>query len=313
MKTISINGQAYTEEEIIEIGKSEKIKRKIAFLIHGICWGATGLFFILIGIIMAAAQNTGGIGLIATGLPPFIIGLVLFIRSFGVKKIDSYEMGLKVLQKDVQKEKIANSSVERLEFDKEMTLMVKPLFKFYLKSTTKQFQILKLDKISKIYQASELIEFEIRVDNELVVDSNTTTKKQMGKALGLGAIGHVVAGDAGAGMVAGALAADQNQTTQSSQREIHHYLLVIKVDDILNPSYVTELPSVQVAEEIGSTLFLIQNSNNKHQPDDIKELEPKTDSIKEDKFIEIKKYKELLDAGIITQEEFDAKKKEILG
>ena len=28
---------------------------------------------------------------------------------------------------------------------------------------------------------------------------------------------------------------------------------------------------------------------------------------------EIKKYKELLDAGIITQEEFDAKKKQLLG
>ena len=32
-----------------------------------------------------------------------------------------------------------------------------------------------------------------------------------------------------------------------------------------------------------------------------------------DKFEEIKKYKELLDMGIITQEEFDAKKKELLG
>ena len=28
---------------------------------------------------------------------------------------------------------------------------------------------------------------------------------------------------------------------------------------------------------------------------------------------EIKKYKELLDSGIITQEEFDAKKKQLLG
>jgi predicted Zn-dependent peptidase len=28
---------------------------------------------------------------------------------------------------------------------------------------------------------------------------------------------------------------------------------------------------------------------------------------------ELKKYKELLDAGIITQEEFDAKKKQLLG
>lgn len=34
---------------------------------------------------------------------------------------------------------------------------------------------------------------------------------------------------------------------------------------------------------------------------------------KEDKFTEVEKYKELLDKGIITQEEFDRKKKELLG
>ena len=32
----------------------------------------------------------------------------------------------------------------------------------------------------------------------------------------------------------------------------------------------------------------------------------------DDKFVEIKKYKELLDMGIITQEEFEVKRKEIL-
>ena len=32
-----------------------------------------------------------------------------------------------------------------------------------------------------------------------------------------------------------------------------------------------------------------------------------------DKFAEVKKYKELMDAGIITEEEFDKKKSEILG
>jgi len=34
---------------------------------------------------------------------------------------------------------------------------------------------------------------------------------------------------------------------------------------------------------------------------------------KNDSFEKLKKYKELLDSGIITQEEFDTKKKEILG
>ncbi len=38
-----------------------------------------------------------------------------------------------------------------------------------------------------------------------------------------------------------------------------------------------------------------------------------TDIKKDDKFDEVKKYKELLENGVITQEEFDAKKKELLG
>ena len=36
-------------------------------------------------------------------------------------------------------------------------------------------------------------------------------------------------------------------------------------------------------------------------------------AIKREHQAEIKKYKELLDSGIISQEEFDAKKKQILG
>ena len=37
------------------------------------------------------------------------------------------------------------------------------------------------------------------------------------------------------------------------------------------------------------------------------------DAKKDDKFDEVKKYKELLENGVITQEEFDAKKKDLLG
>lgn len=49
--------------------------------------------------------------------------------------------------------------------------------------------------------------------------------------------------------------------------------------------------------------------------DDELVVEPKLDEAepKLDKFEEIKKYKELLDIGIITQEEFEIKKKQILG
>lgn len=57
---------------------------------------------------------------------------------------------------------------------------------------------------------------------------------------------------------------------------------------------------IAVAAFIIFLLVLIAGKSNKP-----KETKP-------DKFEEIKKYKELLDSGAITQEEYDAKKKELL-
>ena len=42
-------------------------------------------------------------------------------------------------------------------------------------------------------------------------------------------------------------------------------------------------------------------------------LENKKENNNDNKFEEVKKYKDLLDSGIISQEEFDKKKKELLG
>ena len=116
--------------------------------------------------------------------------------------------------------------------------------------------------------------------------------------------------------VAGAIAGNSNTTTSQVQREVHLYTFVLKVNDISNPSWVIQLPSLNVAEEVAATFMIFcQGITPKEEPTEvIVESIPKKsdDNIKIDKFEEIKKYKELFDMGIISQEEFDNKKKELI-
>lgn len=70
---------------------------------------------------------------------------------------------------------------------------------------------------------------------------------------------------------------------------------------------------------IAGILMLCDNESNEeanvvvyHQPAAPAPTAP-TDIKKDDKFDEVKKYKELLENGVITQEEFENKKKELLG
>lgn len=80
--------------------------------------------------------------------------------------------------------------------------------------------------------------------------------------------------------------------------------------------------SITVATSAGSLHFwFVQNRNEVHsaltdiigkvQVADVKHQTPPTTTLSTTD--ELKKYKELLDMGIITQEEFDAKKKQLLG
>jgi len=88
---------------------------------------------------------------------------------------------------------------------------------------------------------------------------------------------------------------------------------LLKVNDIITPSFVIELPSLQTAEEVAATLAIICQFESKIEENDKFELESDKNVSQLDKFDEIKKYKELLDIGIITQEEFENKKKNLLG
>lgn len=149
---------------------------------------------------------------------------------------------------------------------------------------------------STVYNYSDIIDFELLEDGESVASGG------LGRAL----VGGALFG--GAGAVVGAV------TGKKKTKGVCNSLkLIITVNDFNNPTvYVNFIESptkrdgfvfkemYQSAQECLSTLQLIcdRQKNNSRQ------IENKTSDADE-----IKKFKELLDEGIITQEEFDTKKK----
>ncbi len=201
--------------------------------------------------------------------------------------------------------------IDLLDGDKTLELSKTPVNKVIILSSENKFQICNENKYSKIYTGKDVLEYQIKIDNEVVISSNTRSKKGVGKVI----VGGTLFGAAGA--IAGAVAANKNSNTSHSQKEVQHYTFVLRVNDILNPAYVLELPSLLAAEEIAATFEIIcQDSIQGEETCELLEEqrpEATVEKFNPDKFEEIKKYKELLDLGIISQEEFEIEKKRILG
>jgi len=151
-----------------------------------------------------------------------------------------------------------------------------------------------------IYNFSDIMEFE------LLEDSNSVTKGGLGRAvtggLLLGGVGAIVGGATG---------------KKKSKTIVNSLIIKITVNNINSPVVYINLISspkksssimydaaYKSAHEILSVLSII-TSDNKETAQPLKNNNSDADVIR--------KYKQLLDDGIITQEEFDTKKKQLLG
>ncbi len=308
MEEVIIRGKAFSRQEVEEKGrqKNNKIKNILRWI--GVGAFATGVIYGVAGIASLPPESDFATKMaLAAGIASFVIaGIVLFILSF--KKRDPFVEGFKEIERNFPAPiGFDGNAIDVLAGDKVIELSKKPVARLTISSSTKQFQLLMEKHYSKIFSLKDLIDYEIRVDNEVVVTSKTSTKKGIGKAVA----GGLLFGEAGA--VAGAVAGDSKSTTTQTQTEIHHYSLVLKVNDLAKPSFIVNIDSVQIAEDVVTSLdILVRNTNKNVEENSSSELTtvPSTDIV--DKFEEIKKYKELLDLGIITQDEFDAKKKDLL-
>lgn len=155
-------------------------------------------------------------------------------------------------------------------------------------------------KNPKIYKYSDIVDFELLEDGESI------TKGGLGRAVA----GGVLFG--GVGAVVGGITGGKKSKSICNSLKIK-----ITINDINNPVvYINILTSptkkdnfiykslFKSAQECLSTLQLICS---KQEPQEEKNVSTISNAD------EILKYKNLLDSGIITQEEFDGKKKQLLG
>jgi len=165
--------------------------------------------------------------------------------------------------------------------------------------------------ISAAMQPSDRIfSFNELVDYELLEDDSAITKG----GLGMAAAGGALFG--GFGAVAGA-----GVGKKKTKKAVESMILKINLNDIDFPCvmipYITKstkttskdyISAFNTAQETMSSLDIILRQEEADQQ--MKSAAPASGA---DPMDQIKKLKELLDMGAITQEEFDAKKKDILG
>lgn len=163
---------------------------------------------------------------------------------------------------------------------------------------------------------NNILDFDILEDNNSIVKGKSRTKGGLGRAIAggllFGGVGAIVGGTTG------------KRKTKSKEKTIEYVTslrIKITVKDFVIPSVYIDLINSKTkadsstariasnaAQEIMSFLTIIDNENNNLTDGaDIETQKPI------DVTSEIRKYKELLDDGIITQDEFDAKKKQMLG
>ena len=162
--------------------------------------------------------------------------------------------------------------------------------------------------MNKKIDPSKIYDFKDILNYELLEDGNSISKGGVGRAI----VGGALLGGVGA-IVGGATGHKQKQTCTKLQ-------IKLTINSMNNPTAYINFISMETrkdnfayknaynsAQKVLSTLDIICNPNSKTNSENIDPI-PVNKSVPE----QIKEYKELLDSGAITEEEYEAKKKQIL-
>lgn len=158
-------------------------------------------------------------------------------------------------------------------------------------------------QVAGIYSYSDILEYE------LLEDGDSITKGGLGRAV----IGGALFGGVGAivGSVTGGKKQKKIVTSMSikiTTKNIDTPAVYINfITGKTKTNSLTYKAAVNCAQEVMSVLaqIIAQNENTQSNP-------PESHPDKIDPANEIRKYKQLLDDGIITQDEFESKKKQLL-
>lgn len=170
--------------------------------------------------------------------------------------------------------------------------------KWYYDSGQRAFLYFNEDAaIPFVFNYDDILEITIAKGKKSISSTSTTRKvKGIRKAV----VGGLIAGSTGA-IIGGMMA--HNQTSTNSVEDQTYYVNIL-IDGEEQP-LIIPCTSEQMAESI--RLAIVNRMN-----DAITEETKASDSQTVSSADEIRKYKALLDDGIITQEEFDEKKKQLL-
>lgn len=174
------------------------------------------------------------------------------------------------------------------------------------KNIQKYIEIDQTDKLLRFPQfvPSIIFAYDEIIDYTLLQDGETITKGGLGSAL----VGGAIAGGVGA-IVGGSIG------KKKSKQEISEYRIMITTKNAFYTNiYINFLPAGKVKS--GSLSFKLYKSNAQSVLSELALIVNSSEnsvSLPTSGADEILKYKNLFDQGIITEDEFNIKKKQILG
>lgn len=157
---------------------------------------------------------------------------------------------------------------------------------------------------NRIYQYDQIHDFEVLEDGESIA------KGGLGRAVAggvlLGGVGAIVGGVTGGKKTKGICTNLQIRIALNEDVEENIYIKLI-TSETKKKSFAYK-GAISIANDIVAFLSKVEKYNDENNT--VEEIHE--DKFSTDPYEEIKKAKELLDMGIITQDEFDIKKKQLL-
>ena len=311
----NIHGEIFENETLRLMGQKYCKRKRIIYLIFAyIC-----VFFFLIFLIFLLGSEEEFeeiLSLVLGSASSIIFFFFMAYIIYGPCRYLKYGVSLIKIEKNILP---AINNVPVLKSDKVITLNRKPKNVFYMNENG-NFQLYLLNKYSKVYKIEELLDFEIKVDTQTVLVGQSVTKGKTTGGLGSSLLGGAVLG--APGLIAGAVVGKRQTKTVTNQKLIEQknstYSLLLRINDLNNPSIIIKIETFEIAEQITAILLIMLEKKNKNileekmkvdesLNEDVEEVDSKND-----KFLEIRRFKELMDEGIITEQDFEKKKKEIL-
>ncbi len=188
-----------------------------------------------------------------------------------------------------------------------------PLFQNF-KATKTVDKLLQIDENSKTFKiGNELFLYSNLLDFELLEDEQTITKGGLGRAVAggllFGGVGAIVGGVTGGKKSKGICNSMKLRVTlKGAHFGDTKYIPIITSQTKVN-SFIYKAAQ-DSAQKCISALSIILDEVNSHAEQPQVQVQVNEGVSAAD---ELLKFKNLLDQGIITQEEFDAKKKQLLG